>query len=61
MDEADEFDKIMQSVAEGTYHPTSSSSAMETFPVSLYLSFSLFLSLFALILLLPSLPHVQCT
>lgn len=34
MEEADEFDRVMQSVAEGTYHPSSSSSPMETFPVS---------------------------
>jgi hypothetical protein len=32
LEEVEEFDRIMQSVAEGTYHP--SHSAMETFPVS---------------------------
>ena len=32
LEEAEEFDRIMQSVAEGTYHP--SNSAMETFPVT---------------------------
>lgn len=31
LEEAQEFDRRMQSVAEGTYHP--SHSAMETFPV----------------------------
>ena len=31
MSEASEFDRVMQSMSEGTY---SSSSAMETFPVS---------------------------
>ena len=31
LEEVEEFDRIMQSVAEGTYHP--SHSAMETFPV----------------------------
>ena len=31
LEEVEEFDRRMQSVAEGTYHP--SHSAMETFPV----------------------------
>lgn len=30
MEEADEFDRVIQSVAEGNYHP---STEMETFPV----------------------------
>ena len=34
LEEVEEFDRIMQSVAEGTYHP--SHSAMETFPVKIY-------------------------
>ena len=33
MAEADEFDRVMQSVSEGSYRPSTSSS-METFPVS---------------------------
>ena len=33
LEEVEEFDRIMQSVAEGTYHP--SHSAMETFPVKI--------------------------
>lgn len=33
MAEADEFDRVMQSVADGSYRP-SPSAGMETFPVS---------------------------
>ena len=33
MAEADEFDRVIQSVSEGSYRP-STSSGMETFPVS---------------------------
>ena len=33
MEEADEFDRVIQSVAEGNYHP---SAEMETFPVTNY-------------------------
>ena len=34
MAEADEFDRVIQSVSEGSYRPSPSAAGMETFPVS---------------------------
>ncbi len=35
MTEADDFDRVMQSVSDGNYRPTISSGGMEAFPVSI--------------------------